>query len=103
VIGRYPTVESLGVNLKNIRSFNEEELTNFMASQIIGRNLLFKTPFGEKLKLYVDYTASGQEVKFICDEMMKVEELYANTHTETSYTGAYMNTLLNGAEDQIMK
>mmetsp|Transcript_20024 Transcript_20024/g.17091 ORF Transcript_20024/g.17091 Transcript_20024/m.17091 type:complete len:138 (-) Transcript_20024:1433-1846(-) len=35
--------------------------------------------------------------------MMKIEELYANTHTETSYTGAYMNKMLASAEARILK
>jgi selenocysteine lyase/cysteine desulfurase len=103
VMGNYSSVDYLSGALKKIRTLKEDDLQDFIASQVIGRNIMIKTPFGEKLKLYVDYTASGQEVKFICDQMMKVEELYANTHTETSYTGAYMNTLLNNAEDQIMK
>jgi len=98
--------DSASVNasyLKRLRQMNDTELINYISSQIVGRNLFIKTPFGDKLKLYVDYTASGQQLYFISDIISKIEELYANTHTDTSYTGAYMNYLLNSAEDMIMK
>ncbi|UCE42422.1 MAG: hypothetical protein JSV17_05540 [Candidatus Aminicenantes bacterium] len=37
-------------------------------SQIIGSDLVFDTPFGERNILYADYTASGSGVKFIEDK-----------------------------------
>ena len=88
--------------LSKLKKMQERDLLDFLASQTVGRNLLFKTSFGTKLKVYVDYAASGQDLKFILDEMAKITELYANTHSESSYTGFYMNHLLNQAEEIIM-
>lgn len=81
----------------------ERQLLDYLASQIVGRNLFYKTSFGNKLKVYCDYAASGQDLKFILDEMAKIVELYANTHSEASYTGFYMNHLLHQAEEIILK
>jgi selenocysteine lyase/cysteine desulfurase len=47
-----------------------------------------------KLKLYMDYTASGQELKFIVNQITKIEENYANVHTETTFTSWFMNQLI---------
>lgn len=64
---------------------------------------MIDTVFGKKLKLYLDYTASGQELYFVLGMMKNINELYANSHTETSYTGAYINSMLNQAEQLILQ
>ena len=69
--------------------------------QIIGNDLLFDTPFGERHLLYTDYTASGRGVKFIEEKILNIEKSYANTHTEDDYSGKYMTTLLHQAEAKI--
>ena len=40
---------------------------NVVRSQIIGRDLLFETPFGLRNMFYADYTASGRGLRFIED------------------------------------
>ncbi len=69
--------------------------------QIIGNDLVFDTPFGERHLLYTDYTASGRGLKFIEEKILNIEKSYANTHTEDDYSGKYMTTLLHQAEAKI--
>jgi selenocysteine lyase/cysteine desulfurase len=70
-------------------------------SQIIGRNLLHRTPFGQRNLFYSDYTASGRGLAFIEAKMVNILKSYANTHTEDDYTGKYMTRLLHQAEAKI--
>jgi selenocysteine lyase/cysteine desulfurase len=70
-------------------------------SQIIGRDLLIETPFGQRHLLYADYTASGRGVQLIEDRINNILASYANTHTEDDYTGKYMTRLLHQAESRI--
>jgi len=76
---------------------------DYIRSQIIGKDLLFKTPFGYRNMFYADYTASGRSLKFIEDKILNIQKSYANTHTEDDYSGKYMTLLLKGAEDHIKK
>ncbi len=76
---------------------------DFIREQIIGNDLLFQTPFGEKHLFYSDYTASGRGLQFIEDKISNILKSYANSHTEDDYTGKYMTTLLHQAEDRIKK
>ena len=80
-----------------------EELRQFVTEQIVGRQLLFDTPFGKKLKLYFDYTATGQELHFIKEIMTKIGDLYCNTHMETSITGDYTVSLMEEAKNESLK
>ncbi|MBN1948820.1 MAG: aminotransferase class V-fold PLP-dependent enzyme [Candidatus Cloacimonetes bacterium] len=70
----------------------------WLRREIIGRNLLFRTCFGEKPLVYADYTASGRNLLFVENYMLQVMKYYANTHTEDDYTGKTMTTLLHEAE-----
>jgi selenocysteine lyase/cysteine desulfurase len=66
-------------------------------SQIIGNDLAFPTPFGERNILYADYTASGRGVRFIEDKLQNILCSYANTHTEDDYSGKYLTQLFHDA------
>jgi selenocysteine lyase/cysteine desulfurase len=68
---------------------------------MIGRDLAFATPFGDRHLFYADYTASGRGVKRIEEQILHILESYANTHTEDDYSGKYMTTLLHQAESRI--
>ena len=97
------SVLSLFIAMGKISSLEQSQLIDYLNENIIGRQLIIDTPFGSKLKLYADYTASGQDLRFLNELVVKVEDYYANTHTEISATGAYMNTLLNQAEAEILR
>jgi len=65
---------------------------------IIGRNFTFRTPYGDRLLTYADYTASGRSLRFIEQFLIKIQREYANTHTEDDITGRNMTSMLNHAE-----
>ena len=66
--------------------------------QVVGREQTFTSPFGEQKIIYADWTASGRIYKGIEDRLNKeVFPFVANTHTETSTTGATMSLALHEA------
>ena len=74
---------------------------DFIRSEVIGRDLAFKTPFGTRSLFYADYTASGRCLEFIERKLANIERSYANTHTEDDHSGKYMTQLLHQAEQTI--
>ena len=76
---------------------------NYIRSQIIGNDLAFPTPFGERNILYADYTASGRGVKFIEAKLQNILCSYANSHTEDDYSGKYLTQLFQEALKTIKK
>lgn len=69
---------------------------------VIGAGQPFQTPFGSKPLIYADYTASGRALTFIEDYLRdEVLPWYANTHTETSFTGAQTTAFREQARQQI--
>jgi selenocysteine lyase/cysteine desulfurase len=59
--------------------------------QIVGLNQTFKSPYGEMNMLYADWTASGRIYKPIEEKLLdRIGPFVANTHTETSTSGAAM-------------
>ncbi len=57
---------------------------------ILGINETIDTPYGTKPLIYADWIASGRMYKPIEDRLTEMGKFVANTHTETSYTGALM-------------
>lgn len=77
-------------------------LIDTIRNAVIGDNQLIATPFGNKPLVYADYTASGRSLAFIEDYIRdRVLPFYANTHTETSYTGAQTSLLREQARREI--
>lgn len=71
-------------------------------NSVIGARLPLETPFGEKPLVYADYTASGRGLTFVEGYIRdQVLPWYANTHTETSFTGAQTTALREQAREQI--
>ena len=71
---------------------------------VIGARQSIGTPFGEKPLVYADYTASGRALGFIEDYIRQsVLPWYANTHTETSFTGAQTTLLREQARQEIRR
>ena len=77
-------------------------LIEHIRNSVIGDRRRISTPFGDKPLVYADYTASGRALTFIEDYIRgEVLPYYANTHTETSYTGAQTTALREQARQQI--
>ena len=74
---------------------------DFLREQIVGVDSTFMTPFGERLMVYCDYTASGRCLLFIENYLQSLQRTYANTHTEDDTTGRNMTQLLHEAESSI--
>jgi len=79
-----------------------DALVNKIRDAVIGDKQAINTSFGCKPLIYADYTASGRALDFI-EQYINEEVLpfYANTHTETSYTGAQTTLLREQARDII--
>lgn len=76
---------------------------NLFSQEIIGSNTFFNTPYGKRLITYADYTASGKTLRFIETYLVKIQEVYANTHTIDSFTGKTTTQLVNKALNIIKK
>ncbi len=72
-----------------------------LREEIIGVDATFTTPYGERLMVYCDYTASGRCLKFVEAYLQSLQKVYANTHTEDDITGRSMSQLLHEAEASI--
>lgn len=76
---------------------------DWLRRQILGSGFRFTTPFGERLLTYADFTASGRSMRFLQHYLMKLEESYANTHTEDDETGRSTTLMLHHAENVIKR
>ena len=75
----------------------EKHFTTFRQN-IVGIDQTFISPFGEKKIIYADWIASGRIYKRIEEKLNnEVFPFVANTHTETSTTGATMSLGLDEA------
>ncbi len=70
----------------------------WLRREIIGRNISFETPFGARPLVYADFTASGRGLFLIENQVQRILQFYANTHTEDDFTGKTMTALLHEAE-----
>lgn len=65
-----------------------KKLLNEIHSSQYGMNYMLPGPFGDRFITYSDYIASGQPLRFIEDYIQSIVlPTYANTHTESSFTG----------------
>jgi len=76
---------------------------DFLRSQVIGADAAVTTPFGERLMVYADYTASGRCLGLVEKYIQNLQRIYANTHTEDDISGRSMTQLLEQAEYAIKK
>ncbi|MBS0374023.1 MAG: aminotransferase class V-fold PLP-dependent enzyme [Proteobacteria bacterium] len=75
----------------------------WLRREIVGIDAPIATPFGRRLLVYCDYTASGRCLQFIERYLLSLQRLYANTHTEDDITGRSMTQLLHDAEAAIKR
>jgi selenocysteine lyase/cysteine desulfurase len=85
------------------QSIGNVDLISYLRENIVGRYNIIETPWGSRLRVYADFTASGQDLRLTDSVMESIKENYSNTHTEASHDGKIMNTLLKEAELVIMK
>ncbi len=71
---------------------------DFLRAQTLGVDTPLQTPFGERLMVYADFTASGRCLRFVEDYLGDLARHYANSHTEDDTTGRRMTQLLHEAE-----
>lgn len=77
---------------------NLEKYFTPFRNNIVGRDQKFLTPFGERKIIYADWIASGRIYKEIEEKLNKeIFPFVANTHTETSTTGATMSLAFESA------
>ena len=69
-----------------------------LRAQTLGIDTPLQTPFGERLMVYADFTASGRCLRFVEDYLADLARLYANSHTEDDATGRVTTHLLHEAE-----
>lgn len=71
---------------------------------IIGNDLEFETPYGNKKLLYADWIASGRLYGPIEEKMLHIfGPVLGNTHTETNFTGTTMTIAYHEAKHIIKK
>ena len=71
---------------------------------IVGIDQTFLSPYGEKKLIYTDWTASGRLYRPIEDKLLnQFGPFVANTHTETSTTGATMTLAYHEARKIIKR
>jgi len=76
---------------------------DFLRRQLIGADAVIQTPFGERLMMYADYTASGRCLCFVENYLRQLQRMYANSHTEDDLSGRSMTQLLHQAEASIKR
>jgi len=76
---------------------------DFLRRELIGADAPIQTPFGERLMMYADYTASGRCLCFVENYLRQLQRIYANSHTEDDISGRSMTQLLREAEEIIKR
>ncbi|SNR15754.1 aminotransferase class V-fold PLP-dependent enzyme [Tenacibaculum jejuense] len=90
--------------MKSNETLTLEQYFQKFRDNIIGIDQKFTTPYGEKKLLYTDWTASGRLYRPIEDKLINdFGPFVANTHTETSTTGAAMTLAYHEARNIIKR
>ena len=80
------------------KSLQGKDVVADLRAGLIGEGVQFDTAFGPQTLTYADYTASGRALKQVEDFVANhVLPFYANSHTESSFVGAYTSRLRESA------
>ncbi|HBO13703.1 MAG TPA: aminotransferase [Halieaceae bacterium] len=83
---------------------DSQALIERIRAGVIGHGRPIATPFGQRPLVYADYTASGRALDLVEDTLREqVLPWYANTHSETSFTGAQTTALREEARATIRR
>ena len=83
---------------------NLEQYFDQFRKKIVGLNQTFESPYGEQNLIYTDWTASGRLYHPIEEKLLhKFGPFVANTHTETSTSGAAMTLAYHEARNIIKR
>lgn len=86
------------------QSLRTNDIVEGLRRGTIGDGLKINTPMGEMPLVYADYTASGRALTQIEDFVAEhVLPFYANSHTESSFCGAYTTGLREEARNVIAR
>ncbi len=81
---------------------NLEQFFDTFRKNIVGINQTYQSPYGEQKMIYSDWTASGRLYRPIEESLLnKFGPFVANTHTETSTSGAAMTLAYHEARNII--
>ncbi|MGJ8527014.1 aminotransferase class V-fold PLP-dependent enzyme [Maritalea sp.] len=81
-----------------------DNLIGELRGGLIGDGISIPGPFGAKKLVYADYVASARALRQIEDFIANnVLPYYANSHTRSSYCGAYMTQMRELAREEIAK
>ncbi len=76
---------------------------DYLRQQVVGCDAPIVTPFGKRLMVYADYTASGRCLAFVERYLQQLQRMYANSHTEDDISGRSMTHLLEESEQSIKR
>ncbi|KAF7128933.1 hypothetical protein RHSIM_Rhsim10G0135800 [Rhododendron simsii] len=77
---------------------------DWLRSQIIGGNMEFESPFGERRLTYADHTASGRCLHYIENYIIdNVLPSYGNSHTSDSYVGDKTTKTVHEASEYVKR
>ncbi|OAD42815.1 aminotransferase class V-fold PLP-dependent enzyme [Polaribacter atrinae] len=91
-------------NKNRIVKTDLENYFNQFKVNIVGINQTFESPYGEQKLIYTDWTASGRLYRPIEEKLInEFGPFIANTHTETSTSGAAMTLAYHEARNIIKR
>jgi len=84
---RYEAVAA-GITFAQVAGMTKPTTVDAIRNAVIGRNAVVPGPYGPRRMVYADYAASNRSLEFIEDYLRdQVLPFYANTHSESSWTG----------------
>ncbi len=81
----------------------KNEFWQIVREHVVGANAYIDTPFGKRVLLYADHTASGRAVSFIEEYVASLFPYYGNTHTDDDFTGNFSTSALETAMSTIKR